>query len=450
MASSRMTPEDAKKLSAAEQHEWFQQKRSRRRFLGAGLVTGGVLLGGPTVLPCGSARVTGDQPGAALPTVLTRATLSNGSGVVPFGRHISFGADPARTMKVAWQVASPVANPFIRIGTSPVDLGAAIPANLKNLNTPWADITEFLDSVPLAATAARAPEEQYYLHAALDGLRPGTTYYYQVGHQGLNPASGAPSPLVGTFTTAPEGPVAFTFTAFGDQGVTYDVVATANLIAAQSPAFHLHAGDISYAENGGGGLITDDYDPRAWDSYFVETAQTAAHIPWMYSLGNHEMEVWYSPDGYGADVTRLDFPGNGPAICPGTYSFTYGNVAFISLDPNDVSYEIPANLGYSHGQQTTWLAGTLAALRANRGTDFVVVFFHHCAYCTCTAHGCEGGVQQYWTPLFDQYAVDLVINGHNHIYERTDPIKAGARTTTAPVGRRQEPLLLQCRGQLRG
>ncbi len=32
-----------------------------------------------------------------------------------------------------------------------------------------------------------------------------------------------------------------------------------------------------------------------------------------------------------------------------------------------------------------------------------------------------------WVPLFDKYAVDLVINGHNHIYERTDPLKGGVR-----------------------
>lgn len=46
-----------------------------------------------------------------------------------------------------------------------------------------------------------------------------------------------------------------------------------------------------------------------------------------------------------SDVDRLDFPGNGPSVCPGTYFFAYGNVGFISLDPNDVSYEITANLG---------------------------------------------------------------------------------------------------------
>jgi hypothetical protein len=35
--------------------------------------------------------------------------------------------------------------------------------------------------------------------------------------------------------------------------------------------------------------------------------------------------------------------------------------------------------------------------------------------------------------------VDLVINGHNHIYERTDPIKAGAPTGTTPIGSTIQP-----------
>jgi hypothetical protein len=31
-----------------------------------------------------------------------------------------------------------------------------------------------------------------------------------------------------------------------------------------------------------------------------------------------------------------------------------------------------------------------------------------------------------WTPLFDRWGVDLVINGHNHCYERTYPVLSGA------------------------
>ena len=49
-------------------------------------------------------------------------------------------------------------------------------------------------------------------------------------------------------------------------------------------------------------------------------------------------------------------------------------------------------------------------------------------------HSSEGGVRANWAPLFDKYSVDLVINGHNHIYERTDPIKGGSATMSAPIG----------------
>jgi hypothetical protein len=429
-----MTRDLAQKLSIAEQHEWFLQQRSRRTILKGGVATAGALLAAPLLGSEAGAKVAASRRLSPFVPVAPGSSGPGGPWVVPFGRHISFGPDPSSTMNIAWQVASPVTNPFVRVGQEPYGLGERIPADIRNVVTPWADITGFIDSVPPALSAAKLPEEQYYVHASVGMLLPGTNYYYSIGHDGLDPTGATPGPLAGTFTTAPRGATPFTFTAFGDQGISYDAVATTNLIAAQSPAFHLHAGDVSYAENGGDGLLTDSYDPRAWDSYFAETALTASQIPWMIALGNHEMEPWYSPNGYGADIDRLDFPGNGPSVCPGTYSFRYGNAIFISLDANDVSYEIPANLGYSGGQQTAWLASTLAELRQDPSVDFIVVYFHHCAYCTCTTHGSEGGVQQYWTPLFDQYAVDLVINGHNHIYERTDPIKWGTPTTTAPIG----------------
>jgi hypothetical protein len=114
-------------------------------------------------------------------------------------------------------------------------------------------------------------------------------------------------------------------------------------------------------------------------------------------------------------------------------------VAIISLDPNDVSYEIPANFGYSGGAQTTWLGQTLSRAagrpegRLHRRVlpPLRLLHLHHPRL--------EGGVRQFWTPLFDQYQVDLVINGHNHIYERTDPIGPAPPTTDAPIGSTVEP-----------
>jgi 2',3'-cyclic-nucleotide 2'-phosphodiesterase (5'-nucleotidase family) len=37
-------------------------------------------------------------------------------------------------------------------------------------------------------------------------------------------------------------------------------------------------------------------------------------------------------------------------------------------------------------------------------------------------------------PLFEKYTVDLVINGHNHVYERTDVLKGGEVTKQLPIG----------------
>ncbi len=424
MTSSGITPEQARRLSLAEQHDWFRRATSRRALLRGGIVGAGAIVAGPALL----GGTAGAAPASrSTPMLLARASGPSGSVLPPFGRHIAFGADPTRQISVAWQVAAPVSSPFVRIGSSPWDLGERIPAEIRTVTTPMSDISA-VDSV---APSAPATIEQYYLHAGVDGLRPGHTYYYSTGHQGWDNGLSGPA---GHFTTAPRGRVPFTFTAFGDQGVTYDAVSTSTLVRAQNPAFHLHAGDISYAEDDGDGLITDSYDPRVWDSFFTEIEPAAGHIPWQIAVGNHEMEPWYSPDGYGGQYARFDFPGQAASAAPPTYySFVYGNVGIVSLDANDVSYEIPANNGYSGGAQTKWLAKTLADLRQQPGVDFIVAYFHHCAFCTCAVHGSDEGPRQFWVPLFDQYEVDLVINGHNHIFERTDPMRAGV-STPAPTG----------------
>ena len=416
-------------MSLAEQHEWFRRATSRRALLRGGAVGAGAALAGPALLAGTAAASTTRSAAKPTPALITKGDWAGGTHVPPFGRHIAFGADPTTQMSVGWQVAGPVKHPFIRVGSSPFNLSHRIAADLRNLNSPWS-IWEASadDSIPPSLNGL--PVEQYYGHATISGLRPGQTYYYSIGHDGWDNGD-----VSGHFTTAPRGRSPFTFTAFGDQGVTYDAVGNMNLIRAQNPAFHLHAGDISYAESGGSGLLTDSYDPRVWDQFFNEIESAAGVIPWQAVVGNHEMEAWYSPDGYGGQFARFDFPGeNRSGATTAYYSFTYGNVGVIALDANDVSNEIPANLGYSGGGQVSWLKSTLASLRANPEIDFIVAYFHHCAYCTCVVHGSEGGARQNFAPLFDQYSVDVVINGHNHIYERTDPIRAGAAVASVPIG----------------
>ncbi|MER7984644.1 metallophosphoesterase family protein [Streptomyces noursei] len=407
----------AARMTMPEQHEYLRTKLTRRGLLRSSAVTAGMVAGGG-LLAAPAAQAAG-------PVLLSApaTTAVDGHLVAPFGRHLAFGADPRSQMRVGWQVPFAVKRPYLRVGLKPWDLGRKVPAEVRHLHTP--------------SLSAKLPAvDQFYLHAALDGLRPGTTYYYGVGHDGFDPADPRHFSTVGTFRTAPARAEKFVFTAFGDQGVSYHALANDQLILGQNPSFHLHAGDICYADPDGQGSEHDTYDARAWDQFLAQTETVAKSVPWMVTTGNHDMEAWYSPNGYGGQSARWSLPANGPdpERAPGIYSFTYGNVAVVALDANDVSHEIPANAGYTQGRQTRWLDRRLGELRATAGIDFVVVFFHHCAFSTTTSHASEGGVRDAWLPLFEKHQVDLVVNGHNHVYERTDAIKGGRVAKRVPIG----------------
>lgn len=412
-------------LSMPEQHEYLRRAFSRR-----GLLRGGAVAATGVALAGGSAGLAA----AATPTLVPGSATAavHGSLVAPFGRHIAYGADPRTQMRVSWQVPLPVRKPFLRIGRSPLDLSHRIPAEVRDLFTP-------------AGIGKSADIDQYYVHAALDNLSPDTTYYYGVGHDGFDPADPGAAHTVYSFTTAPRthSTRPFTFTAFGDQNPSYTSIGLNALVQAQNPAFHLHAGDICYAEETGHGLPGDasNYDARQWDSFLAQIEPLSSRVPWMVAFGNHDMESWYSPNGYGGNEARFTLPGNGfdAASAPGVYSFVHGNVGVVSVDANDVSYEIPANKGYTGGKQTAWLDKRLTELRARADVDFVVVFHHHCAFSTTSSHASEGGVREQWVPLYEKHQVDLVVNGHNHVYERTDAIRDNAVGRAVPIGASTDP-----------
>ena len=252
-------------------------------------------------------------------------------------------------------------------------------------------------------------------------------------------------------------------------GVIDQITRVRNLTNHRPARFNLLAGDICYANadgdlqpiinpngpngdqpstgntpmpaaNSGG---WDYYDPTVWTSYFTMIEPSAASVPWMFATGNHDSELFtsavaadpitvanYDSIGYGGHAKRLDLPTTGPRKCPSVYDFTYNNVAVISVDANDLSWEIQGLTGYSDGTQLFWLERTLAGHRADRDIDWIVVFFHECAFSTCGDHSSDGGVRSALAPLFARYEVDLVVQGHNHLYERSNPIRYDARTNT--------------------
>lgn len=371
----------ARHASMAEQHEYLHARLSRRAVLrGAGLVVATPYLW--------------RQPSAAAADVAVPAWTA-------------YGDDPRRQVVVSFAVPAGFRSAVVEVGPDP-GLGRRVEVDVR--------------TVPGVQTA--------YGHALVDGLEPGGTYRYRVLVDGTAVAGR-------TVTTAPARPGPFTFTAFGDQGVSgaaRDVLAQVDGLR---PAFHLLAGDLCYADSAGTGAADDAFDPTVWDGWLQMISPVASRTPWMCVPGNHEMEPGFGPQGYAGLLSRFRLPGSGPPGCPTAYAFRYGGVGVVCLDANDVSVEIPHNRGWTGGRQTAWLADQLARLRdPASGVDFVVVAFHHCAYGTSTRHGSDGGVRDEWVPLFDAHGVDLVVNGHAHVYERTAQLRRGTVTAAAPRGAR--------------
>jgi Calcineurin-like phosphoesterase len=446
----------AASMTLGEQQEWLRRHLDRHRVSRRTALRGG-------------AGVLAALGATTAPWALAGCAQAAGVPVGIVGRHLSFGADPTRQMAVAAELTGkPSGRVVVDVGP---DTGYG--------QTIEAEVRELVSMVPQQDGSIRAAD-QFFVHGLADGLAPGGTFHYR-----FRLADGTTSPDA-AFTTAPDrsalGP--FTFTAFADQGVNVDPApdgqtgfsdnyyqsddtrrttapsdAMVALIAARRPAFHLLAGDICYADPSGNGQPVknngaktadggfDNFDPTVWTQYFGVIERSAASAPWLFATGNHDMEALYDDNtapggaahGYAGHAARLDLPRTGPTGCPSVYSVVYGNVGILSLDANDLSEEIPTNAGYSGGAQLAWLTRTLTDLRADPRIDFIVAFFHHCAYATSTAHASDGGVRAALAPLFDRFSVDLVVQGHNHQYERTNPIRGGVSTTAAPDGATVEP-----------
>lgn len=135
-------------------------------------------------------------------------------------------------------------------------------------------------------------------------------------------------------------------------------------------------------------------------------------------LGNHDIRT-------GNGDPQVRYPGFN--MQGRYYTFRRGEVQFFALDTNH-NADWKAQLG--------WLEQELSRSDA----PWKIVFGHHQIY-SSGQYGLNQPFIQTLTPLFQKYRVQLYINGHEHNYERTQPIKGttylicGGGAGTRPVGR---------------
>ncbi len=374
------------------------------------------------------AGVLGLAAAAAGPTFWRQSSAYASTAAAP--QWIGYGDDPARDIYVSWSAGT-------YNGPTP-----SVPAPQVRYGPDWGygrTVRAFASgTVPVPAISGEPVENTVYSSALLTGLLPNTTYHYSVSNDGKTWSDDV------TFTTAAEGRSDFRFTIVGDEATSDSTsLPVAQVIAALQPRFNVVVGDLSYAGGGSGyysnGVPTNvsAFSPGAWDAYLGIVGPAAAQsIPWQVGVGNHEMEP-LADFGYIGFTTRFPQAYAPQAVTgsPVLKAFTYGNVAIIQLDGNDLSAELSDNNGYTDGRQTRWLTEQLAAYRSpGSGIDFIIVGFHNCVFSSNTTHGSDGGIRLVWEPIFDRYQVDLVVSGHVHAYERSYPLIGGEVTRVVPSG----------------
>jgi hypothetical protein len=72
---------------------------------------------------------------------------------------------------------------------------------------------------------------------------------------------------------------------------------------------------------------------------------------------------------------------------------------------------------YLEPGQVKWLEAALASST----DDWKIAYFHHPLYSSGGRHGSDEQIRQVLEPLFIKHGVSVVLNGHDHHYERTRP-----------------------------
>jgi len=262
-------------------------------------------------------------------------------------------------------------------------------------------------------------------HVRLDGLSPGTPYCYAIAVDGAVVASGL------TLRTAPDGERAtIRAVVMGDYGNGSDAQAQirdriAERVATERIDLWLTTGDNAYSDG-----RHQEFQDRVFDVY-----KALWHgIPVLPTPGNHD---WGSVAGNKDDISpymtnfflpehdnTLDHPED-------YYDVTYGPMHWVALDSH---FEIgdTTTTGSPITRLTEDVPGddmldwaTDSVGRA--GDRWTIAGWHHPAYTGQLDRTPELHVVLKLLPWVESQPVHMVLNGHNHLYERFTDIRMGAR-----------------------
>ena len=274
----------------------------------------------------------------------------------------------------------------------------------------------------------------------ITALAPHTKYFYNVGSS---------SSMLGAtnsnyyFTTAPDTntttPVRLW--AMGDMGHGNDGQALVREsyiehAAATKPAdLWLWLGDNVYYDG-----TDSEYTAKVFDSIYGYH-HLFPKLPFASTSGNHDYNSIcpWEPDFCTLDPAThtgpyldiIDPPTHGelggvPSNLKIFYSFDYGNIHFISLNSEIGSQDSTFDWLGVTDSDTSFTSPMIAWLKADLAATtkkWKIVFWHQMPYSaaqfvTDWSPFCKS-TRRHFNPILEKYGVDLVLNGHDHSYQRS-------------------------------
>lgn len=209
-------------------------------------------------------------------------------------------------------------------------------------------------------------------------------------------SSGAWTSDMTFYTSVSQNAANFSFIAGGDSRTNLDDWETAaNKLATESVDFHLFLGDHVNS----GSSTTD------WNNWYNKGSNFLENNLIYHTGGNHDYGSIY--------INQFVLPGNEK-----WYSFEFGDALFICLFSE----------GY-FSTQHTWLVNELSTTTKT----WIIVFFHKPFFTTGGHTNDMDSYRSTWWKAFDDYGVDVVLNGHTHYYLRSKPINLNV-SNASPVG----------------
>jgi hypothetical protein len=319
-------------------------------------------------------------------------------------------ADPTTTASIMWETAAATTNAKVRYGSSPSALSSTQ--------------SGFVYTSPPPTSGFGSTDPAANIHQVdLCGLTPGTTYYYQVG----GGAAGSEIwSATQSFATVPAPGSSITVGVYGD---ARDSVTTWQMVnqrmAGSGASMLLISGDI--VDIGVQESLFQEWLNAIWTS--PSDAGTGFITLGQFILvpiaGNHEND-------------SSQFFGNFPIPGSGSYakeydSFDVGNTHFIMVDDNYIA-AFPTTA--TAASILAWLESDLQAANADRARHPFIVAVSHRGMFSTSNHAVDSDVLQArasLAPLYTKYNVNLVLNGHDHEYERSKSLTAGTPPSGAPV-----------------